>query len=167
MELILVFALAILALLFAGYLARTVLPPPEGEAEMVRVAGLLRGAAETFVRQQSTTVGAVAAVLGGAIFLSYGFLRKAGEQPVSPLETGVWITISFAIGVLCSIGASFVATRSGVRAALRAASGAKKSIDQALQIAVRGGAIPALSLGALSLIGMAGLFAAVFAYKGG
>src|SRR6185369_15360244 len=136
-------------------------PAPAGEPEMVRVAGLLRGAAEGFVRQQSTTVGAVAAVLGGAIFLSYGFLRKAGEeQPVSALEAGVWITISFAIGVLGSIGAAFVATRAGARAALRAASGAKKSIDEALQIAVRGGAIPALSLGAMSLICMAGLFAA-------
>lgn len=168
MELLLIFSLAILALIFAGYLARSVLPAPEGEPEMVRVAGLLRGAAEGFVRQQATTVGAVAAVLGGAIFLSYGFLRKTGEdQPVSALETGVWITISFAIGVLGSIGASFIATRAGARAALRAASGAKKSIDQALQIAVRGGAIPALSLGALSLSCMAGLFAAIFAYKGG
>lgn len=168
MELILVFAIAALALVFTAFLARSVLPPPEGEAEMVRVAAQLRGAAETFVRQQATTVGAVAAVLGGAIFLSYGLLRKAGEdQPVSALETGVWITASFTVGVLGSVGASFVATRAGVRAALRAASGAKKSIDQALQVAVRGAAVPALALGALSLIGTGGLFAAVFWYKGG
>ena len=168
MELLLVFGIATLALLFAAYLARTVLAPPEGEAEMVRIAGLLRAAAEGFVRQQAKAVGAVAAVLGGAIFLSYGFLRRAGEdQPVSALETGVWITASFVLGVLGSIGATFVATRAGARAALRAASGAKKSIDQALQLAVRGGSIPALSLGALSLFGLAGLFAAVFAYKGG
>ena len=168
MELILVFAIAALALLFTAFLSRSVLPPPEGEPEMVRVAGQLRAAAEAFVRQQATTVGAVAAVLGGAIFLSYGLLGKAGQdQPVSALETGVWITSSFAVGVLGSIAATFVATGSGSRAALRAASGAKRSIDQALQIAVRGGAIPALTLGALSLFGTGGLFAAVFAYKGG
>lgn len=168
MELLLVFGIATLALLFAAFLARAVLAPPEGEPEMVRIAGLLRTAAEGFVRQQAKAVGAVAAVLGGAIFLSYGFLRKAGEDhPVSALETGVWITVSFALGVLGSIGATFVATRAGARSALRAASGAKKSIDQALQLAVRGGAIPSLSLGALSLFGLGGLFAAVFAYKGG
>ncbi len=168
MELILVFAIAALALIFTAFLARSVLPPPEGEPEMVRVAGQLRAAAEAFVRQQARTVGAVAAVLGGAIFLSYGLLRRAGQdQPVSALETGVWITSSFAVGVLGSIAATFVATRSGSRAALRAASGAKRSIDQALQVAVRGGAVPALTLGALSLFGTGGLFAAVFAYKGG
>lgn len=168
MELILVFAIAALALIFTAFLARSVLPPPEGEPEMVRVAGQLRAAAEAFVRQQARTVGAVAAVLGGAIFLSYGLLRRAGQdQPVSALETGVWITASFAVGVLGSIAATFVATRSGSRAALRAASGAKRSIDQALQVAVRGGAVPALTLGALSLFGTGGLFAAVFAYKGG
>ncbi|MFO0589521.1 MAG: sodium/proton-translocating pyrophosphatase [Polyangiaceae bacterium] len=168
MELLLIFGIAALALLFAIGLARSVLAPPEGEPEMVRVAGLLRASAEAFVRQQSTTVGAVAAVLGGAIFLSYGFLRRAGEdQPVSALETGVWITVSFALGAAGSVGAVFVASRAGVRSALRAASGAKKSIDLALQLAVRGGSIPALSLGAISLFGLGGLFTAVFAFKGG
>src|SRR5262245_3267935 len=110
MELLLVFGIAALALIFVGYLARSVLPAPEGEPEMVRVAGMLRAAAEGFVRQQSTTVGAVAAVLGGAIFLSYGLLRKTGEaEAVSALETGVWITVSFAVGVLGSIAATNVA----------------------------------------------------------
>ncbi|MBK8255957.1 MAG: sodium/proton-translocating pyrophosphatase [Polyangiaceae bacterium] len=168
MELILVFAIASLALIFAAYVARLVLHAPEGEPDIVRVAGQLRVAAETFVRQQATTVGAVAAVLGGAIFLSYGLLQKTGQnQPVSSLETGVWLTASFALGVLGSLTASFLTTRVGARAALHAASGAKKSIDQALQISVRGASISALSLGALSLIGTAGLFAAVFAYRGG
>lgn len=168
MELILIFAIAALALGFTAFLARSVLPPPEGEPEMVRVAQQLRSAAEGFVRQQSTTVGAVAALLGGAIFLSYGLLRRAGQgETVSALETGVWITASFTVGVLGSIAATYAATRAGVRASLRAASGAKKSIDQALQVAVRGGAVPALTLSALSLFGMGGLFAAVFAYKGG
>ena len=168
MELVLVFGIATLALIFAAFLARSVLPPPAGEPEMVRVAGLLRAAAEGFVRQQATTVGAVAAVLGGAIFLSYGLLRRSGQdQPVSALEVGVWITASFALGVLGSIGATFVATRAGARSAVRAASGAKRSIDEALQLAVRGGAVSALSLGAISLFCMGGLFAAVFAYKGG
>ncbi|MEZ4296681.1 MAG: sodium/proton-translocating pyrophosphatase [Polyangiaceae bacterium] len=168
MELLLVFAIAALALIFTAFLSRAVLPPPEGEPEMVRVAGQLRAAVEGFVRQQSTAVGAVAAVLGGAIFLSYGLLQKAGQdQPVSALETGVWLSVSFAVGVLGSLAATFIAARTCARAALRAASGAKRSIDQALQVAVRGGSIPALAMGALGLFGTGGLFAAVFAAKGG
>ncbi len=168
MELILVFGIAALALVFAFFLGHSVLLPPEGEPDIVRVAGLLRGAAERFVRQQSTTVGAVAAVLGGAIFLSYGLLRKADQdQPVSMLEAGVWLTVSFAIGVVASIAATSVATRVGARAAARAASAAKRGVDEALQVAMRGGAVTALSLGSTSLLCMGGLFTALFAYKGG
>jgi len=121
-ELALIFAFGVLGLVFAAYLARWVLlcppvddggptgpappgmraviPPPAspGDREMTRVAGLVRVAAETFFRKQSSTILAVSAVLGGAIFLAYG-LRRAGEgDPVPALELGVWLTLSFVLG---------------------------------------------------------------------
>src|SRR5262249_17499995 len=74
-------------------------PPSPAARERARVAGLVRGAAEAFFHKQTTTILAVAAVLGGAIFLSYGLLRRAGDgDPVPALELGVWLTISFALG---------------------------------------------------------------------
>lgn len=167
-ELALIFAVGVLGLAFAAYLARWVLARPVGEGEMPRVAGLVRVAAEGFCGRLGSTIGAVSAVLGGAIFLAYGLLRRAGEgDPVPALELGVWLTISFALGAGSSVAIGRVATWIATRAGVRVASGARRSLDHALQLAIRGGAVSGLFIVALSLLGMGGLFAAVLAYKGG
>jgi K(+)-stimulated pyrophosphate-energized sodium pump len=167
-ELALIFGIGALGLCFAGYLARWVLAQPAGEGEMLRYAALIRGVAETFYRKQSSTIAAVSAVLGGAIFLAYGLLRRVGEiDPVPALELGVWLTISFALGVASSVAAGHVAQWISTRTSARAAAAVRKSVDLALQIAIRGGAVSGLFLSATSLLGLAGLFAAVLAYKGG
>ena len=190
-ELALILAIGVLGLAFAAYLARWVLacppeddapapasplamprqqaaPRPPGDAEMVRVAGLVRAAAEAFFRKQSSTIGAVSAVLGGAIFLAYGLLRRAGDgDPVPALELGVWLTLSFALGVAGSVAAGQVATWIATRTSIRAAFGVRRSTDLAVQIALRGGAVSGLFVTSASLLGLVGLFAAVLAYKGG
>jgi K(+)-stimulated pyrophosphate-energized sodium pump len=113
-------------------------------------------------------IGAVSAVLGGAIFLAYGLLRRGGEKnPVPPLELGVWLTLSFAVGAASSVATGRVATWIATRASVRAASGARRSLDLALQIAISGGAVSALFVVGVTLLGLGGLFAAVFAFRGG
>jgi K(+)-stimulated pyrophosphate-energized sodium pump len=167
-ELGLIFAASLLGIAFAGYLARWVLARPMGEGEMPRIAAQIRTAAEVFYRRQSSTIAAISAVLGGAIFLAYGLLRGAGEgDPVPALELGVWLTLSFAVGVASSVATGHVATWVATRTNARAASGARRSLDSALQIAIRGGAVSGLFIVACSLLGLAGLFTAVLAYKGG
>jgi K(+)-stimulated pyrophosphate-energized sodium pump len=191
-ELALILAFGVLGLAFAAYLARWVLacppandggppaaappgirpqiPPPAspGDREMARIAGLTRGAAEAFFRKQSTTILAVSAVLGGAIFLAYGLLRRAGDaDPVPALELGVWLTLSFALGAAGSVAAGQVAVWIAVRTGIRTAAGVRRSTDRAVQIALRGGAVSGLFVTSAALLGQAGLFAAVLAYKGG
>jgi K(+)-stimulated pyrophosphate-energized sodium pump len=190
-ELALTLAIGVLGLAFAAYLARWVLAcPPRDESatprsplaaprpsvaesagpegDMARIAGLVRGAAEGFFAKQSSVIGAVSAVLGGAIFLAYGLLRRAGDNdPVPALELGVWLTASFALGAAGSVAAGRVALWIGVRTGIRAAFGVRRSTDQAVQIALRGGAVSGLFVTAQSLLGLGGLLAAVLAYKGG
>jgi K(+)-stimulated pyrophosphate-energized sodium pump len=191
-ELAIILVSGVLGLAFAVYLARWVLacppsddggppapaplglrpavPPPAapGDRAMARVAGLVRATAETFFRKQSSTIAAVSAVLGGAIFLAYGLLRRAGEgDPVPALELGVWLTLSFALGVAGSVAAGHVAVWIAVRTGIRAAAGVRRSTDRAVQIALRGGAVSGLFITSTALLGQAGLFAAVLAYKGG
>ncbi len=167
-ELALIFGIAALGLVFAGYLARWVLAQPAGDGDMLRYGALIRGVAETFHRKQSSTIAAVSAVLGGAIFLAYGLLRRAGEiDPVPALELDLWLTISFALGVACSVASGHVAQWISTRTSARAAAAVRRSVDLALQIAIRGGAVSGLFLTATSLLGMAGLFAAVLATSGG
>ncbi len=167
-ELALIFGLCLLGISFAGYLARGVLACPVGEGDMPRVALRIRQAAELFSRRMRGTIFAISAVLGGAIFLAYGLARQTAEaKPLPALELGVWLTISFALGVGSSVVAAHVTSWISTRANVRAASGARKSLDHALQIAIRGGAVSGLFAVSLGLLGLAGLFASVFAFKGG
>src|SRR5262249_18543555 len=53
-----------------------------------------------------------------------------------------------------------------LRTSLRAAFGVRRSTDLAVQIALRGGAVSGLFVTSASLLGLAGLFAMVLAYKG-
>jgi len=167
-ELALIFGICLLGIAFAGYLARWVLDCPVGDGEVPRVALRIRQAAELFSRRMRATISAVSAVLGGGIFLAYGLARQtSGVTPLPPLELGVWLTVSFALGVASALAVAHVTSWISTRANVRAASGARKSLDHALQIAIRGGAISGLVSVSLGLLGLGGLFAAVFAAKGG
>ncbi len=167
-ELALILTIGVMGIVFAGFLARGVLARPIGDGDTSKVGALIRVAAEGFFGKQSSTILAISAVLGGAIFLAYGLLRRAGPgDPVSALESGVWLTASFALGAAGAIAAGRVATWIMVRANVRAAAGARRSVDQAVQIAVRGGAVSGLFLISSGLLGLVGLFAAMLAWKGG
>jgi K(+)-stimulated pyrophosphate-energized sodium pump len=189
-ELWLIVAFALLGLAFAVYLARWVLAFPPSDAprrpagrgalrtetvaplapvdrEMAKIASLVRATADAFFTRQSSTILALSAVLGGAIFLAYGLYRHAGERELTALELGVWLTVSFALGAVGSVTAGRVAVWITTRASLRTAAGVRRSTDLAVQIALRGGAVSGLFITATALLGQVGLFAAVLAYKGG
>ncbi|WP_437839770.1 sodium-translocating pyrophosphatase [Sorangium sp. So ce1153] len=167
-ELALILSGGLIGLAFAAYLARWVVARPAVEPEMQRVAALVQGVAEAYFRRQSSVIAAVSAMLGGAIFLAYGLLRRAGENnPVPALELGVWLTLSFAVGAASAVATGRVATWIAPRTSVRAASGARRSLDLALQIALRGGAVSGLFVASASLLGLGGLFAAVLAFRGG
>jgi len=165
-ELGLILGTALAGLAFAGLMARWVLSRPAGDAEMVRVSTAIRPAAQSFYRRQSGTIGAVSAAGGGAIFLAYG-LRESRADPVSGMELGVWLTLSFALGAASSVAAGHVATWIATRTNVRAAHGARRSVDQAMQVAVRGGAVLGLFVVASSQLGFGLLFAAVLLARGG
>ncbi|MRG91644.1 sodium/proton-translocating pyrophosphatase [Polyangium spumosum] len=167
-ELALILGISLLGIGFAGYLARWVLGCPTGEGDMPRVAARIRAAADYFTKRLRSTILAVSAVPGGGIFLAYGLARQKPEaQAFPPLELGAWLTLSFALGVGSAVAAAHVAAWTAARANVRAASGARRSLDHALQIAIRGGAVSGLFAVSLGLVGLVGLFALVFATKGG
>jgi K(+)-stimulated pyrophosphate-energized sodium pump len=166
-ELALILGSGVLGIAFAAYLARWVLAQPAGDGETARLGALVKRTAERFFARQSSIIAALAAVLGGAIFLAYGLRRGDAGDPVSALDLGVWLTVSFALGVACSLAVGRVALWAATRTNLRAATGIRRSLDLGLQIGIRGGAVSGLFLTATALLGQGGLFAAVFAAKGG
>lgn len=160
-ELGLIGTTSLAGLAFAGWLVRWLLARPSPtEAAAVRLAAAVRGTAEGFARRLTGVLAALVALFGGALFLAYG-LYGFPHEPVSALRLGVWLTVSLALGgagvVVVVRGATFV----GTRAPLRVAAGARRSVDQALQIAMRGGAGVGLATEALAVLGGALLVAGV------
>ena len=68
------------------------------------------------------------------------------------------VTISFVTGALCSAVAGYIGMFVSIRANLRTAAAAMTSLDRALRIALRGGAVSGLTVVSMSLLGVGGLF---------
>ncbi len=75
------------------------------------------------------------------------------------MQMAFWTTLSFVFGAACSVIAGYVGMWVSIRANIRTASAARTSLNEALQIALRGGAVSGLFVVAMSLLGVGGLYA--------
>ncbi len=147
--LVVILAVSLLSLFVAGLLARQVLRADTGTPEMQEISNAIREGAEVFLRRQYKTIYAIAAIVGLIIFLLY----YGSDRPLA------WkTTIGFFTGAVCSGFAGFLGMFVSIRANIRAASAARTSLNRALQLALRGGAVSGLSVVAMSLLGVGMLF---------
>jgi K(+)-stimulated pyrophosphate-energized sodium pump len=144
-------AVGVLALIAAWMLARHVLCCDTGTPEMRSISDAIREGAEAFLKRQYRTIGAIAVVL--AILLFAGYSMSARTAPFA-MKT----VISFLVGAVCSGLAGYTGMYVSIRANIRTASAARGSLNKALQIALRGGAVTGLVVVALSLVGVGALF---------
>ncbi len=148
-----VFAISIFALVFAGFLAWYVLKQDTGTDKMREISDAIREGANAFMRRQYSTIGILSLAVGLLIYIVYTI------WPVKNYPNYAWQTsVAFLLGALCSAIAGFVGMYISVRANIRVASAARSSLDKALKIALRGGAVSGLLVVAMSLLGVAGLF---------
>src|SRR5258708_11001871 len=168
-ELGLILAISVIGLAFAGYLIKWVLARDTGTAAMRDVSDAIKSGAEAFLRRQNKTLATSAAALACIIFIIYGFVRQheSFDPTDTALELAGWTTLSFVLGAICSVAAGYVGMWISIRTNVRAAAGARTSLNDALQVALRGGAVSGLFVVAMSLLGVAGLFGIIFAVKGG
>lgn len=164
MELGLILGISVLALVFAGgYLIPNVMRRDQGTPAMQRISNAIKTGAEAFMRRQNKTIITLAVLVAALIFIIYGFVRAHNaNDPVSSTTTlALWTTLSFVLGALCSVASGYIGMWTSIRTNIRTASAATKSLNDALQTAFRGGAVSGLFVVALSLLGVAGLFAIV------
>jgi len=156
----LILGISVLALAFAGYLISYVLKQNTGTPEMRKISDAIKQGAEAFLRRQNTTIVYMAIALAAVIFILYAFVRQSNpSDPVnSPIILAFWITLSFILGAACSVGSGYIGMWVSIRTNIRTASAAMTSLNGALQVALRGGAVSGLFVVALSLLGVAGLF---------
>jgi len=163
--LVLVIAFSLFGLLFAAYLVRWVLGHSTGSEAMQRISNAIKEGAEAFMRRQNRTILLLALLSAGVLFFGYGVVRSHREwDPVSSsLALAGWITLSFVFGALCSVFAGYVGMWISIRSNIRTAHAALSSLNDALRIALRGGAVSGLLVVAMSLLGVSGLYAMVSA----
>ena len=148
------------SLLFAGYLARYVLSCDTGTSAMQAISNAIKEGAEAFLVRQNKTILGLASILAILIFVLYGFVRAANPaDPVAPLELAFWTTLSFVLGALCSVIAGYIGMWVSIRANIRTAAAVRTSLNDALRVALRGGAVSGLFVVAMSLLGVGGLYA--------
>ena len=162
MELSLVLGISVIGLLFALYLMQDVLKRDTGTERMKEISDAIRSGAEAFLKRQNRTIIYLAIALAMLIYILYAFVRAHSEHdPASAADLALWTTISFAFGALCSVAAGYMGMWVAIRANIRTAAGATRDMNSALQPALRGGAVSGFFVVAMSLLGVAGLFALI------
>jgi len=152
-------------LLFAVFLARQVLARDRGTAAMQRISNAIQEGAEAFLARQYKTIALLAVVVAALIYVGYAFFRPEemasaeNGAPVPAGTTALYTTVAFLLGAVCSGVAGFMGMWVSIRTNIRTAAAATSSLNAALQTALRGGAVSGLFTVAMSLIGVAGMFA--------
>jgi len=148
------------SLFVAGYLMSWVLRRDTGTSAMQAISNAIKQGAEAFLRRQNGTIAVLALILAAVIFFLYGFVRAHHDfDPVpTALRLAAWTTLSFVLGAACSVTAGYVGMWISIRSNIRTASAARSSLNDALRIALRGGAVSGLFVVAMSLFGVGGLY---------
>ncbi|MBI2635772.1 sodium-translocating pyrophosphatase [Candidatus Peregrinibacteria bacterium] len=145
---------AIAGLLYSLVFWNQVKYAPDGTHEMKKVANAIRTGAQAFIRRQYQAIAVLTVIVAVLIVVLYGLTGSDESAWTHGVETGA----AFLLGALLSGLAGVVSMRVATRVNLKCAAAAKGGLNSALQMALRGGAVPAIVITALSLLGISGLY---------
>ncbi|MBK6317953.1 MAG: V-type H(+)-translocating pyrophosphatase [Dehalococcoidia bacterium] len=140
------------AVLFAIWLAFDVLKRDKGTASMQEIAGTILEGANAFLNRQYRTIGIMAVVTSVVVAAIVGIFKDS-------VEVGVLTGAAFIVGALASGVSGYIGMSIAVRANGRTAAAANNSLADAINTALRGGAVSGFLVVALSLIGVSSMFA--------
>ncbi|MCS7238373.1 MAG: sodium-translocating pyrophosphatase [Thermoguttaceae bacterium] len=135
-------AAAIAALGFAWYFFKTMLQAEEGTERMREIAQAVREGADAYLWQQYRVVALF--FVGIVIVLSFfAFVLEAQSR---------WVPFAFLTGGFFSALAGWCGMKTATLASSRTAAGAQLSLNRALQVAFRSGAVMGLTVVGLGLL---------------
>jgi K(+)-stimulated pyrophosphate-energized sodium pump len=141
------------------YLFRFILKQSKGTQQMQDISNAIKDGAMAFLNRQYKTIALISivalVVISAAVF--FGNYIKDSNVNVSLLVM-LHTDIAFIVGAFCSALSGYIGMFMSINSNVRAAEGARTSLDRALQIAFKGGAVTGLAVTTLSLLGVSTLF---------
>ena len=128
----------LISIITAGLIARYVLAQDAGDEKMREVAHAIQEGAMAYLSRQYRTIAVVAVILAIVIYFALDWK----------------VAVSYIVGAIASGAAGFIGMNVSVRANVRTAAAAEKSLSAALNVAFRGGSVTGLAVVGLSLLGV-------------
>jgi len=148
---VVILGISMISLGYAGYLTRFVLSQDTGTSAMQSISNAIKEGAEAFLKRQYSTIIMLSIALAVLIFLLYWFAK--GDHDMA------WrTTVAFLFGAGSSGIAGYIGMWIAIRSNIRTASAVRSSLDKALRISLRGGAVSGITIVAMSLLGVGILF---------
>lgn len=138
----LILACGALAIVYGLLTIRAILSKGRGNEAMIEISQAIQEGAKAYLNRQYTTIGMVGVVIFG------GLVWQLGMQ----------VAIGFAIGAVLSGVAGYIGMMISVRANVRTTEAARTSMQGALDVAFRSGAVTGLLVVGLGLLGTAGYY---------